>query len=80
MWKIGLAAVMISLAIAPAQARYHHVISAAACGGSNFYPVYHFPGPDWGPFFARHVYVSHVITCLPTATAAMSEQPISVKY
>jgi hypothetical protein len=85
MWKIGVVAA-ISLAIAPAQAGHHRVariiseVPACTVVGDNL-PPYIFPAPDWGPFFAKHMYVSPVITCLPTGLpAAMYEQAISVKY
>jgi hypothetical protein len=82
MWKIGLVAA-ISLAIAPAQAGHHRAISETmACTPvADYLPPYIFPAPDWRPFFAKHMYVSRAITCLPTdVPVAASEQAISVKY
>jgi hypothetical protein len=85
MWKIGVVAA-IGLAIAPAQADHHRVVRVAsemvACTEvRDSIPPYIYPAPDWRPFFAKHMYVSPVITCLPTGVpAATYEQAISVKY
>ena len=85
MWKIGVVAA-IGLAIAPAQAGHHRVVSAnvamtACIQVGDRLPPYIFPAPDWQPFFAKHMYVSPVLTCLPTgAPIVASEQAISVKY
>jgi hypothetical protein len=82
MWKVGVVAA-ISLAIAPAQAGHYRVASEmTACTEVRHYLLpYILPAPDWGPFFARHMYVSPVIACVPTGVpAGVSEQAISVKY
>ena len=87
MWKIGVVAA-ISLAIAPAQAGHHRVVSAgvisemtACVQVGDYLRPYIFPAPDWRPFFVKHMYVGPVITCLPTgAPIVASEQVVSVKY
>ena len=84
MLKIGVVAA-ISLAIAPAQAGHYRAariineVPACTVVGDHL-PPYIFPAPDWAPFFGKHMYVSPVVTCLPTGVPVMYEQPISVKY
>ena len=80
MWKIGVVAAL-GLAIAPAQAGHYRLASAACMDAGEYFPPYIYPAPNWGPFFAKHLYVSPVITCLPTGVpVATSQHVVSVKY
>ncbi len=85
MWKFGVAsAIGLAIAIAPAQAGHRRIVAseAIACTPvADYLPPYIFPVPDWRPFFAKHMYVSPAIRCLPTDVPVVaSEQVISVKY
>jgi hypothetical protein len=86
MLKFSLAAAFIGLALAPAQARHRHLVTAAfgapACVAVQEIPPAIYPWPDWEPFFRRHLYVSRVVTCIPVAApmAVASEHVISVRY
>jgi hypothetical protein len=80
MWKIGVVAV-IGFAIAPAQAGHYRVAPVACTDVGEYFPPYIYPAPNWGPFFAKHLYVSPVITCLPTGVPVVtSEHVVSAKY
>ncbi len=84
MWKIGGAAA-IGLAIAPAQAGHYRVAypnEVIACTPvGDYLPPYIFPVPDWRPFFAKHMYVSPVVRCLPSDVPYVaSEQVVRAKY
>lgn len=84
MWKIGAAAAVV-LAIAPAQAGHHHVAYASdamVCTPvGDYLPPYIFPYPNWRPFFARHMYVSPVVRCLPSDVPYVaSGQVVGAKY
>jgi hypothetical protein len=82
MWKIGAAAAVV-LAIAPAQAGHYRVTSEAlVCTPvGDFLPPYIFPYPNWRPFFAKHMYVSPAVRCLPSDVPVVaSEQVVRTKY